>query len=125
MGASGGSKTTRHGKPVKVVIAEGAALSGVIDMRDFAAGGIVFPAAWTEAALGLYVCDTADGTFVPLYDADDALGTDVSIAAPAVNTARPLPVWAFAWPFVKLWSHTDGTNENQAAARTLTVVLKS
>ena len=84
--SSGNNKALRHTKTVTVTIAANAAVSGVIDMSQFASGTVFMPAAWTAADLGLKVCATADGTFVPLADRSNGYGTDVSIDAAAANT---------------------------------------
>jgi hypothetical protein len=123
---SGGNKATRHNKTVKVSIALGAAVSEAIDLREFAAAGVIMDSAWTAADLGVQVCDTQDGTFVGLADRSNAYGTDVSIDGAVASKAYPLPPFAFAFPYIKLWSHNgSGTNTNQDASRSLTVVLKS
>lgn len=107
-------------------IAQGAALSDAIDMRDYAAAIVTLPAAWTAADLGVYVCATADGTFTPLLDASGAYGTDVNIDGPAASKSYVVPLFAFAACYIKLWSHNgEGAHVVQEAARTLTLQLKS
>lgn len=103
-------------------IASGAALSSAIDMRPYAAGVVQIPSAITAAGLGFHVCNTIDGTFVPLYDHTDAL---VEIAALTVSRMYELPPEIFACAYVKLWSQTSGSGVNQGADRTFIVGLKS
>lgn len=123
---TGENKALRHSKTVKVTIAAQAAVSGVIDLRLFAGGIVMMPAVWTAADLGFHVCDTVDGTFIPLADRENGYGTDVSIDAAAVDTAYPLPPFVFAAPFIKMWSNDGaGADEDQGADRILTVMLKS
>lgn len=117
---------TRRTAVETVTIALGAAVSGVIDAQRYGAGIVIMPAAWTTADLGIQVCDTETGTFVPLLDLENGYGTDVSINGAAAGKAYPLPPYVFAAPYFKLWSHNgSGTNTNQEAARTLTVLLKA
>jgi hypothetical protein len=106
-------------------IANAAALSQALDVGAARAVGVIVPAAWTAADLTFAVCDTAGGTFVPLFD---DTGTEVRIVGPAVNTARSLSPTAAAalgaWRFVKFRSGTNAVPVNQGAARALAVVLK-
>ena len=126
MGSGGQSKTTRETKTVVVTMAKDGNVSAAIDLRLYGAAGIIMPAAWTTADLGIQVCATVDGTYVPLLDKDSGYGTDVSIDAADAAQAYALRWDAFAFPFVKLWSHDGaGANVAQAAARTFTVCLKS
>ena len=121
----GQSKSTRETKTVVVVIAAAGNLSEAIDLRLYGAAGIIMPAAWTTADLGIKVCATVDGTYVKLLDKDSGYGTDVSIEDASAASAYALRWDAFAFPFVKLWSHTAGTNEAQGAERSFTICLKS
>lgn len=117
---------TRATKQLSVTIASGAAVSGAIDMTGYAAGIVILPAAWTEADLGLKVCGSAEGTFAPLLDLSNGYGTDVSIDGAVAGKAYPLPLMAFAAPYIQLWSHDGaGADVNQDAARTLIVLLKA
>lgn len=127
MTLSGRNKEIRHSRsPLTVTIALNAAVSGVLDIRNFAWGGVIMDSGWTAADLGVQVCDTSDGTFVPLADRENGYGTDVNVDSAAASTAYPIPPFAFAWPFIKLWSNDGaGSGVNQLAARTLTVVLKT
>ena len=121
-----GRKALRHSKPVKVVIEAAGNVSAAIDKRLFAGGVIMMPAAWTTADLGIKVCDTVDGTYVPLLDRSNGYGTDVSIDAATASKAYPLPPFCFAALYIKLWSHNgSGTNVAQAAERAFTVMLES
>lgn len=117
---------TRATKELQVTIAANAAESSVIHLAEYAAGIIVLPAAWDTADLGVKVCGSAGGTFVALKDWQNAYGQDVSVDGPVASAAYPLPLLAFAAPYIKLWSHNgSGVNTNQTAMRTLTVFLKA
>ena len=119
-------KTVRHYQVLKVTIANGEALSGEIDLRDFAAGIVYMPAAWTAADLGVKVAHTSGGTFQPLKDASNGYDTTVSIDAVVASACYHLPEWVFAAQYIKLWSHNgSGTDTHQAAARDIYVMLKS
>jgi hypothetical protein len=122
----GRNKATRYHRVKVVTIAQGAALSAEIDLEDFASMGLFMPAAWTTADLGLQVSPTSGGTYYPLLDTKNGYGTDVNIDGATASKAYIVPLHLFPFRFVKLWS-TDGAggDTNQAAARTLTVVLKS
>lgn len=109
-----------------VTIANGASQSGAISLGAYRLGGIIMPAAWTTAAITFLVCDTVDGTFVPLHD---DVGTEVTIAAAAVAASRAIAIDELAgslaqWEWVRLRSGTTSAAVNQAAARTLKLVLK-
>lgn len=124
--------TTARGR-VDVIIANGAATSenifkgdGEITARGFRGLVVVTPAAWTAADIGFEA--SSDGSaWLPLMD---NAGARVRITGVATSAARayvaPSTAWgAGAFPFVRLVSLNTGTgaNENQGAARTLTVVL--
>lgn len=106
---------------VTVTIANGAALSGVINMEEFTQGIIHMPAAWTAADIGFYVSSEVGGTYLPVSNASGL----VVISGPAVDNAYVLPADIYPARYIKLWSNTAGSDENQGAARTLIVDLKT
>ena len=109
-----------------VTIASGAAVSGVLDLRDYAMAILTLPAGWDAADIGVQVCATADGTFTPLLDQYNAYGENVSIDGPVAAKSYALPPWAFPAQYVKVWSHNgSGVNVNQTADRIIGVQLKS
>lgn len=57
-----------------------ASLSDVLDVGGHKLAAIIMPAAWTTAGLSVVGCDTAGGTFLPVYD---DLGTEITITAAA------------------------------------------
>jgi len=111
----------RKSRVWQTTIANGEPRSGVIDFRDVAGAILHMPAAWTAADVGFYVCDSATGTFQPLYDED---GTIVEITAAAARSLV-VPVELFAARYVQLWSQSGGMSENQGADRVLRLSLKS
>lgn len=104
-----------------LVIANGAAISGVFAIAGIRGGTIHFPAAWTAASLGFQVSSTRGGTYLPLYD---AAGSLVGLSV-VVDTASALPDELINALFAKLWSQTAGSGVNQGAARSLIVDLAS
>lgn len=108
-------------------IAESAAVSGVIDIREWSGAIVITPAAWTAANIGIQVAEASDGTFVILRDKD---GVAVQVGTVKTDGARgyALPTEVFAAGFIKLWSKNTTaateTDTNQAAARTGWILLK-
>ena len=120
-GATWDTNIARQSATTTATIANGAAVSGAIDLRGYAGGLIRMPAAWTAAHVGFQVSDATAGTYVPLYDRDGALVT-INVA---VSRAYPLPAEAFGARYVKLWSQNGaGADANQGAARDIGVDLK-
>jgi len=111
----------RYGGAVTLTIAEGAALSDVLDFRFYAQGVVHMPDAWTAASIGFKVSPTPTGTFLPLYD---AAGTLVEVT-PAVDKAYLLPAGVAGAGYVKLWSQTEGSDVVQVAAASLALFVKS
>lgn len=106
-----------------VTIAINTAISGAIDVSRYSGMQVFMPAVWTSANIGFKVCATEGGTYVQLNDKDDAL---VEIASPTAAIAHNAPSEIFPSLWLKLWSQDGaGSDTNQAAARTLTLVLKS
>jgi hypothetical protein len=103
-----------------VVIASGANLSDVIDFRQVAGAQVIIPASF-QGDIGFYVCDTDDGTFVPLLDEDSAV-IEIDVTA---ERAQFFPAKVFPARFVKLWSQNAGSNQNQSADRSLVVMAKA
>ena len=98
-------------------------LSDVLCLDGHAGGVIIMPATWTAASIGFKVCDTATGTFVPLYDSSGGL---VQISSPTASNAYAMPDELYGCRYVKLWSQNgSGTNTTQASSRSLTVMMKS
>ena len=93
-----------------VTINSGASLSGAIDVSQYIAGIVHFPAAWTTARLGYYVASTTGGTFLP-YSNSTGL---VQVTNPAVSNAYELPDGLAAARWLKLSSqNSTGVAVNQ------------
>ena len=107
-----------------VTIANGASLSGVIDLEGFVLMGIQMPSAWTAANLTFEASSARAGTFDDVYD---DTGTEVNVTAAASRyigvTGTKGDVLANV-RFLKVRSGTTGTPVNQGAARTITLCLK-
>ncbi len=114
---------TRTPAAIAANIAINTAELSVIGMADFSGGLLQTPAAWTAGSIAFKVCDTPDGTFVPLRDKTAALVEITDVVANAA-AAYPLPDELFGALDFKIWSETNGSDTNQAAARSLTVTLK-
>lgn len=106
-------------RTISATIASGGTTTDVIPLLGGVAAGIITPAALTSVTFTFTVCDTATGTFVPLYD---SAGNLVSIT---VTTSRAYGITgaeadALApWAFIKIVG-----NAAEAAARTIVVVKK-
>jgi len=117
------TEINRRNAATVLTIASSGNLSDALAFQGNAGGIVLMPAAWTAASIGFKICDTIDGTYLPLYDDE---GTLVQIASPAVDCAYSIPPELFGAAYVKLWSQ-DGSasSTNQAAERSLIVLLKS
>lgn len=118
-----GDKLKRDVSSGTVTVANGAALSGAIDMRDYSGGVIITPATLNATTkIAFQVCDSADGTYLPLYTAANAL-EEVTVTLNAAR-AYAIPDSVFGASFIKLWCQASGTGVNQTGAKTFTVMLK-
>lgn len=114
---------TRGNTQKALTIANGAAITDALPMLRHTDGILLMPAAWTAASVGFQFSNAETGTYYKLYDRD---GNLVQIDSPAAANAYALPAEVFTAPWVKLWSQDgSGSDENQGAARTLTLLLKS
>jgi hypothetical protein len=107
--------------PVTATIANGAALSGAVDLGSSRLHRIVMPAGWTSAALTFQ--GSYDGTnFNDLYDG--AAG-EYSISSSIAGASRSIvvdPKIFYGVRHLKVRSGTSGTPANQGAERALTLV---
>ena len=107
-----------------VVIAINESLSGAFSIGDYMKLSILTPSAWTAADLTFQGCATLDGTFVDIYNSDDAeLNVDAAASRGVGLTSAETDILG-GFQFLKIRSGTAATPVNQAAARTITVVLK-
>lgn len=103
-------------------IANGASLSGSVEIGSAKHIGIVMPSAWTTADLTFQV--SYDGTnWQNLYN-DSGVEVEVPAAA-SRNISLDVAALSLApWQYLKIRSGTSGTAVTQGAARTLYVVCK-
>ena len=107
------------GNQVAVAIANGGTTSAAIPVHGYAQFGLIMPAALTSTAITFTACQSATGTFMPVYDSD---GTAVSVAVAASRALGLAGSEADAlapWPFIKL---VCGSAEG--AARTIQLCMK-
>lgn len=102
-----------------VVIASSGSLSTVVDIEQLNIAGFLIPSSWTTAKLTFQV--SPDG--VTYGDAQDSSGNELQVTVAAgkfigVNLAELSGI-----RFLKIRSGTSGTPVNQAADRTITIVL--
>lgn len=118
---SDGTEINTGGSATTATIANGAAVSGVIDKRGRVMMAVHVPATITAASLGLKAATASDGTFGSVYDKDGNLYT-LSMTASGVLVLDPQVVAALR--FVKLWSQDgSGSDTNQGGEREFGVSL--
>lgn len=98
------------------VIANGAQSSAAINCSGMTLVGFMMPAAFTGTALTFEVCDTLDGTYLPLYDSANAL-VSMTVAASRAYVTNPLLFQGVQ--FLKIKSGSA-----EGAARTIVCQLK-
>lgn len=105
-------------------IANGASLSGAVDLTNFVFAGLMMPAAWTAASITFQ--GSIDGTtYGDLYNTS---GTEYTIASANAVASRFIAIDPrdFAGVrYVKVRSGSSAAAVNQGAARTLGLALLS
>jgi hypothetical protein len=105
-----------------VTIANGASLSGAIDLGSSSLAGILMPAAWTAAGLSFTVSTSLAGTYVPLWN---AIGSEYTVPSASAVASQfiVLPVADFLGiQFIKVRSGTAAAAVNQGGDRALVLV---
>jgi hypothetical protein len=106
-----------------IIIGTGAdGLSGYTRLEGYTLVGMIMPSAWTAANITFESCATYDGTYLDVYDQD---GTEVTVTVGSASDyiiLEPAKFAGLGW--TKLRSGTTGTPVQQAAARTVTLVLR-
>lgn len=108
---------------VSATIANGASLSGVVDIGEGRVlCAIDMPADWTAANLTFQASTASDGTYDNLYD---QYGTEKTVTA-AEDRYIPLddPAFWLGVRYVKVRSGTAASAVNQGAERVITLVTK-
>lgn len=106
--------------PTKAVIANGAAISGPIDLRGNILTAIQISALWTAADLSIAICDTETGTYGEVF-LDPGTGTGTAGAYDAAAGQVVMIGQMIANCFIKIRSGPSGAPVNQGAARELTL----
>lgn len=106
-------------------IANGASVSGSIDLTMTALLGFIVPAAWTAAALNIEVsADNATWATAGVFDGNSSTVSSWSAltagAAYAVDAAAMLP-----WRYARLRSGTAAAPVNQGAQRDFTIITRA
>lgn len=104
-----------------ITIANGASLSSEIKITEETITGIVMPSAWTAANITFAAAASEGGTFVPVYD---AAGTELEVTAAASRFIAISPDALRAARYLKVRSGTSGSAVNQAAERSIVLVLE-
>lgn len=115
-------KILRHTRGTTVTIESGAALSDAIHLERHEKLIVALPSAWTTADIGFQVASDEDEPYRELYAAD---GTLAEISSPAAGNAYAAPSEVDGAVYVKLWSQSGGSDENQGADRDIDVTMKS
>jgi hypothetical protein len=105
-----------------VTITNGTSLSAEVDLEGMRLVAILMPAAWTAANLTFQGADVTGGAYADAYD--DA-GAEVSVTAAASRfISLDTRAVKIAGRFIKVRSGTTGVPVNQAADRTLVLILR-
>lgn len=120
MGNYGEYAATPPRQVTSATIANGASLSGAVDLRPYGSPArLVIPAAWTTA--NITVQTSYDG--VNFNDLYDSLGTEYTVTVGGASRSVMLPLADFIGvEWIKLRSGTTGTPVAQGAARTINIV---
>lgn len=128
---------SRHGNYATVTISSGTALTSALTLDTISGvtetfnamsqklgmrlGGIIMPSAWTAANLTFQV--SADG--ISFHDLRDKYDAEVMVSVSANNGyVLDLADW-LTLPYLKIRSGTAAAPVNQAATRTLTLLLRA
>ena len=116
----GNYASTPPRQTTSATIANGASLSGAVDLRPYGTPArLVIPAAWTTANITIQT--SYDG--VNFNDFYDSVGSEYTITVGGASRSILLPLADFIGvEWIKLRSGTTGTPVNQAADRTISIV---
>lgn len=124
-GTDGAAHVTAGPRTVtSVTIANGASVSGEIDLSKTCLIGLVMPAAWTTAAVTIEVSVDGGATYTGL--AYDDTGTQCnSIASPVAGSAYALSLSGLLpYGTARIRSGTTATPVNQGADRTIQIITR-
>jgi len=104
-----------------VTVANGASLSGAVDLAGAGLIRLQMPATWTAASITLQT--SADGiTYQDLYD---AFGVEYTIVAVQAHNIVLSPADFIGMRYLKLRSGTSGAPVSQGGARVITLVIRA
>ena len=105
----------------EVAISSGASLSDAADLEGKTLCGVLLPSVWTAAAVTFQVSDD-NSTFFNLQDTSGEIASASIGTAGAAVSVQPSDFAGYR--FVKVRSGTSDTAVNQAAARTIKLVVR-
>lgn len=103
-----------------VTIANGAALSGAVNLTGHLLVGVIMPSAWSAANLTFQV--SRDG--VIYNDVYDSAGNEKTVNAAASRHVMVDPITMAGAEYLKVRSGTTGAPVNQGGDRALVLVLR-
>lgn len=107
--------------PVTATIANGASLSGAIDLGANRLARIVMPSSWTTAALSFQA--SYDGTnFADLFNKDGEVSLAATTVVAASRSIAVDPAIFFGARYLKIRSGLTAAAVNQGGARSLILV---
>lgn len=110
---------------ITVTIANGASLSSAAYLRDYTLVGIIMPDSWTTANLTLQAAFDVPSASSPTYNnVYTTNGTEYTVTAAASRFIAISPLDLAQVEFLKVRSGTSGTPVNQAAARSIQLVIQ-
>lgn len=107
-----------------VTIANGASLSGAIDLGDYTLVGLITDSAWDTNTMSFAVSDAIGGTYVPLHSLTS--GAEVvtgSIVASKWFAADPADFAGVQ--YLKVRSGTSAAAVNQSGATVITLICRA
>jgi len=105
------------------VIANGASLSGVVDLNGHTLVGILMPGTWTTAVLTFQAGEPVAASYT-LANVYDQFGTEKTVQAAASRFIALDPSEWAAVRWLKVRSGTAGSAVNQGGARTVVLVAR-
>ena len=104
-------------------IANGASLSGAVDLNRRGIAGLIMPAAWTTAAITFQV--SVDGiTYVNLYDTNGEASLPATTVVAASRAIMLDPRAFVGCRYVKVRSGTSGSPVTQGQVSAITILVR-
>lgn len=99
-------------------------LSDAVDLGGYRLAAVAMSTAWTSADITFAAAISSGGTFYPVYNDNGEEATIVNTTASRIVAIDVVAASLAPLRHVKLRSGTNDTPVTQAAARTLTIILK-